>query len=219
MLLLEGVDALHEALWIQGENPFSPRVTFFLRKEGERIPVSPCRIRTLLEEKQAVPDDFICEIVCVWDILPPQEPNPALAFYPAGDLMIIRNRFFGEELVCRDANDSNDRWFATPRSAFESASSWAKSTPVLESEYSIDEFLNKLFPRIFFRAGSWKNDCVLLRYSKELSETLIRIFGLNPDDLQKAAEESSMNFLREEDSRGQPDGILFDTVLECLRRK
>lgn len=36
----------------------------------------------------------------------------------------------------------------------------------------------------------------ILKGRKDLSETLIRIFGLNPDDLQKAAEESSMNFLR-----------------------
>ena len=37
--------------------------------------------------------------------------------------------------------------------------------------------------------------------------------------LQKADEESSMNFLRAEASRSQPDGILPDTVLECLRMK
>ncbi len=216
MIRLKGQDAVNEALWLLGENPVCPRVSFYLERKGKSLSVSPQRLQSLLEKKEAVPDDFRCEIFCVWDILPPREPRPGLAFYPAGEMVIVQNRFFGVNLV---HGDSRDRWFATSRPVFDNAILWAKATPVIESDYSIDEFLDKLFPRIFFRIGAWKKDFVLLKNARELAETLSQVLGLDWEEVQKTAEKRSMSLLREAGSKGQLDGVLFDTVIERRRFK
>ncbi|MHB1285659.1 MAG: hypothetical protein ACYCYP_03700 [Leptospirales bacterium] len=139
-----------------------------------------------------------------------------MTFHPAGEMVIVQNRFFGVNLV---HGDSRDRWFATSRAVFDDAIQWAKATPVIEKDYSIEEFLDKLFPRIFFRMGAWKRDSVLLRNSRGLAETLSQIFGLDWLEVQKTSEKRAMSSLREAGIKGQLDGVLLDTVIERRRFK
>lgn len=215
MIRLKGQDAVNEAFWFLGESPNLPKAAFFrFAADGGRKQIAPEEIQKLVSGNRARPEEFLCEVPCVWDMIEGCEqrqfqiPALPLAIYPGTGHAIVQNRFFGAE-VC-----PGSRWFAVLRSVYDSAVRWAKGTPVIEPEYSEDEFMNRLFPRVFLRTGAWRADPFLLKTSREIGEHLLDIFGLPGDRL---SEQPQLRLGKSEEPGGCDDALFYDRVLEIIR--
>ncbi|AIA31624.1 hypothetical protein [Leptospirillum ferriphilum] len=216
MIRVKGQDAVNEAFWYLGESPNLPKAAFFrLTPEGDKRKISPEEIQKLVASNRARPQEFMCEVPCVWDLLQGCEsdrvsfPLPDLSIYPGTKVVVVQNRFFGAE-IC-----PGSRWFSISRPVYDSAVRWAKGTPVIEPEYSQDEFMNRLFPRTFLKPGVWRGDCHSLKECRLTGEHLLQIFSL--PHLQNSGWEDQQKAPGREISEEYGDGLFYDRVLEDVR--
>lgn len=205
MIRLKGRDVVDEAVW-EGESPLDSRATFYLVKNGQKQQVPSELIPAMIALDGEDPENFLCEIPCVWDVLPLDKENVSVSFFLSEEVVIVQNPAFGGEL------GAGVRGFAVRRPIFEQASRWAKATPILSVENALDEFMNKLFPRIILRKGGWQSDPDLLRNAGSLSRALAQLFMLDLQDIRMEVEQSNPSL-----SPAIHGALLFDLTLDKIR--
>ncbi len=218
MIRVKGQDAVNEAFWYLGESPNLPKESFFrLTSEGEKKEILPEEIQRLVAGNRARPQEFVCEVPCVWDLIQACEsdrirfPLPDLSIYPGPEVVLVQNRFFGAE-IC-----PGSRWFVVARSGYDSAVRWARGTPVIEPEYSQDEFMNRLFPRMFLKPGIWRRECRFLKECRKAGEHLLRVFSLPPERFSAWDGPDPSRVVSLDGSGDCGDGLFYDRVLEAVR--
>lgn len=205
MIRLKGKDVVDEALWTGG-SPLDPRATFYLLKNGRKLQVLPELISDLIRMKGEDPESFFCEIPCVWDLLPSKGEFPSVSFFLGEEFAIVRNPYHGGEL------GDGMRAFAVFRTVFEKAARWAKATPILEIDDALDEFMNRLFPRIILRRSGWRSDPDLLQNAHSLSRALAHLFEIDIYEIQRRIGQSRPPLFPAIQA-----AVLFDLTLDRIR--
>jgi hypothetical protein len=218
MIRVKGQDAVNEAFWYLGESPNLPKASFFrLTSNGEKRKISPEEIQRLVAGNRARPQEFVCEVPCVWDLMQGFEsdrvlfPLPEISIYPGPKVVLVQNRFFGAE-IC-----PGSRWFAVARSVYDGAVRWARGTPVIEPEYSQDEFMNRLFPRMFLKPGIWRGESRYMKECRQTGDYLLSVFSLPRERFSGWDGQSPSGTSDGERSEDQRDGLFYDRVLEGVQ--
>jgi hypothetical protein len=218
MIRVKGQDAVNEAFWYLGESPNLPKASFFrLTPNGEKRKILPEEIQRLVAGNRARPQEFVCEVPCVWDLVQGCEsdrvffPLPEISIYPGSKVVLVQNRFFGAE-IC-----PGSRWFAVARPVYDSAVRWARGTPVIEPEYSQDEFMNRLFPRMFLKTGIWRGESHFMKECRQTGDHLLSVFSLPREHFSEWDAQSPSGISDGERSEDHRDGLFYDRVLEGVR--
>ncbi len=190
-----------------GEGAFFPpfRIPVKAGKEGGGDPKTRPRGRDGRETG-------ISRVPSVWNSLLQAEAEGSLVLHPSRHTVLVFNRLHGPEFW------KGIRAFAIHSEVFEYAALWAMQTPVAGKDYDIEKFLISLSPSMPLVEGKWKDDLELLRYSIEISNELMTLFGIDSNSVWRRLTARPASRIS-----GEWDilhgGMLLDLVLERVREK
>ncbi|MCL4484876.1 MAG: hypothetical protein M1537_00805 [Nitrospirae bacterium] len=148
----------------------------------------------------------------MWNSLLQAEAEGSLVLHPSRHTVLVFNRLHGPEFW------KGIRAFAIHSEVFEYAALWAMQTPVAGKDYDIEKFLISLSPSMPLVEGKWKDDLELLRYSIEISNELMTLFGIDSNSVWRRLTARPASRIS-----GEWDilhgGMLLDLVLERVREK